>query len=426
MVRDDDDEVSFHPDAVEAFNDVKDEPIANGDDINTSKNISPKRKSMSEKFLEDNANYFQLDVLPTRTRSSRYPEDVSDEDVSTSKAVAGFHNSFLDFLKSKGVEGKETEDNCDKAGKRKRRKSGPSIGRRSTSTTRIKRPRSTSSCGRFSPGTDDESSSRSEAKTRSSRTRVRSPFSRTGAEELPSPTCSDAGSTTSCVSTRKLRVEVKKLTGLPTPQAGEEDISDDEEPSKRTTRMSKSDQGQDSASKRTRRSELDKLLEAVDTSFHFETAAAQAKRLSDSGLGPLEIDVSDSCDSTEENSNTAGKRKISDIDGESDVRNKKKAKTSTVLVAEGTKGKNEAHEDSVGNNGNNLLKTFSPKSVEKKNISIEKVETDDDDESSDVWDGWNQLEEDLATIGGDEVSINDLYFSFEETPTREGWFQTYR
>ena len=104
-----------------------------------------------------------------------------------------------------------------------------------------------------------------------------------------------------------------------------------------------------SPGKRSRRSELDKLLEAVDTSFHYETAAAAAKRLKGSEeLGPLEIDVSDSnMDSgeDEEDENNAKKRKHSESEAESLEKRKK----------------------SKGNNGN-LLKTFCPPKEDEKEV----------------------------------------------------------
>ena len=88
---DTDDEISFR--------DIK----VNGEDDDDSK-TKIKRKSNTEKFLEDNANYFQLEVLNSKTRSSKSngkDDDSDGEDDEESKD--GFHTSFLDFLKSKGV-----------------------------------------------------------------------------------------------------------------------------------------------------------------------------------------------------------------------------------------------------------------------------------------------------------------------------------
>ena len=87
----DDDEVSFR------YN--------NGD--SESSRRKPKRKTSAEKFLEDNVNYFQLEVLPSKTRSNKRLVDNGDSgDDEASKE--GFHDSFLNFLKSKGVEKEES------------------------------------------------------------------------------------------------------------------------------------------------------------------------------------------------------------------------------------------------------------------------------------------------------------------------------
>merc|ERR1719348_2821881 len=83
---DTDDEISFRD--------------VNGDIDHEDGKSKIKRKSNTEKFLEDNANYFQLEVLNTKTRSHKVNEkDVDSDDDSKD----GFHTSFLDFLKSKGV-----------------------------------------------------------------------------------------------------------------------------------------------------------------------------------------------------------------------------------------------------------------------------------------------------------------------------------
>ena len=75
------------------------------------------------------------------------------------------------------------------------------------------------------------------------------------------------------------------------------------------------------------------MLEAVDTSFHFETAAAERKRMNDSGLGPLEIDCSDT--GSEASCNISNKRKFSEMDSES---NKKKCKESNNLLKTASPG----------------------------------------------------------------------------------------
>ena len=82
-----------------------------------------------------------------------------------------------------------------------------------------------------------------------------------------------------------------------------------------------------------KRSELDKLLEAVDTSFHFETAAAERKRMSETGLGPLEIDCSDT--GSEASCNISNKRKFNELDEDS---KKKKFKESNNLLKTASPG----------------------------------------------------------------------------------------
>ena len=48
--------------------------------------VKKKRKSSAEKFLEDNSEYYGIQVLPGKLRSND-----------------SFHNSFLDFLSNKPV-----------------------------------------------------------------------------------------------------------------------------------------------------------------------------------------------------------------------------------------------------------------------------------------------------------------------------------
>merc|ERR1719228_1277539 len=87
-----DDEISFR--------DIK----FNGDSPEDGKN-KVKRKSNAERFLEDNANYFQLEVLSSKTRSNKLvTEDLHSDSEEEEGGKGGFHTSFFDFLKSKGVE----------------------------------------------------------------------------------------------------------------------------------------------------------------------------------------------------------------------------------------------------------------------------------------------------------------------------------
>merc|ERR1719336_3545039 len=114
-----------------------------------------------------------------------------------------------------------------------------------------------------------------------------------------SPSGSDADSVTSRPTSRRSRRGKAAI---------ESEASSDEESK---SRASSPVAAVTKISPRKKRSELDKLLEAVDTSFHFETAAAERKRLNDSGLGPLEIDCSDT--GSEASSNAVSKRKASEL-----------------------------------------------------------------------------------------------------------------
>ena len=172
--------------------------------------------------------------------------------------------------------------------------------------------------------------------------------------------------------------------------AESEASSDEESKSRASSPLNK-------PSPRKKRSELDKLLEAVDTSFHFETAAAERKRLSDSGLGPLEIDCSDT--GSEASCNLAGKRKASEchLDEEAGVKKQK-----------------------VGSN--NLLKTGLPDDVVKSECESES----EMGESGSAWDGWELLQDQLQSVTHSPVQIDRLHFSFETEPNREGWYSTYQ
>jgi hypothetical protein len=115
-----------------------------------------------------------LEVLPCKTRSTK-PTNGEDS--------VGYHNSFLDFLKSKGVEGKdesdESSENSERARPRSRHKSGP-VGKAAVAS-REARPRASSFHHQSPQRSDSEDSlvpqpprSRSQARTARSRSRARS------------------------------------------------------------------------------------------------------------------------------------------------------------------------------------------------------------------------------------------------------------
>ena len=386
---DTDDEISFR--------DIK---VKDGDHEDTKTKY--KRKSNTEKFLEDNANYFQLEVLNSKTRSHKENDKEVDSD---SESKDGFHTSFLDFLKSKGVS-KESGRSRHKSADSETSRDKNENGRSRTSFKRYGRSRSSGrslngrerslSRGRLRTKsiTDADGSevfiseSESECSVRlprldlvKSRLRSASPSgasdssvksgrrntrSKSTARDV-SPTVSDVDISNrvrgrrSKSKSRTSRSSVREstpVTELSRPRRrSRRDLSpvaSDAESSTSTTSKSNKqnkddsdedddDKDTDSPSKRRmqgRRSELDKLLEAVDTSFHFETAAAERKRLSETKLEPLEIDCSDT--GSETSCKVASKRKINAVEKSP---GRKKLKGS-----------------------NNLLKTASPGSAQRSEV----------------------------------------------------------
>ena len=338
-----------------------------------------KRKSNTEKFLEDNANYFQLEVLNSKTRSHRLTDKNPDsEDEASSKHE--FQSSFFDFLKSKGVSkesGRSRHKSAESEAEREK-SSGSRTGRSKSSFSRYGRSRSS---GRNLNGRERSisgtrrrkrsltdldgsevfvSESDSECSVRlprldviKSRVRSASPSecsdisvksqrntrSKSSARD-GSPTGSDIDITSRVRSrrsksrTRASRSSVRESTPIEltkhrrrsrrdlSPTGSDADSLASNASKSGKNRQDSDDEDDEKGSKRSRRchgrrSELDKLLEAVDTSFHFETAAAERKRLSESGnsgsgLGPLEIDCSDT--GSETSFKAASKRKLVNTD----------------------------------------------------------------------------------------------------------------
>jgi len=383
----DDDEVSFR------YN--------NGD--SESSRGKPKRKTSAEKFLEDNVNYFQLEVLPSKTRSNKRLVDNGDSgDDEASKE--GFHDSFLNFLKSKGVEKEESNGRSrhksegEREGRSRtvagRSRSSHSPYHRSRSSHRAVNGRSKSrgrskSKAKLGGGEDCEQSASESSDTEGKTKRPRRGHNNKQRETSPSG--SDADSVSSRPTSRRSRRGKANVES--------EASSDEESKSRASSPVTK-------ISPRKKRSELDKLLEAVDTSFHFETAAAERKRLNDSGLGPLEIDCSDT--GSEASSNAVSKRKASE---------------SNLAFEEETKLKKQKV-------GNNLLKTASPGSRTNSELpsgSEQGSEFEYDGcGSNTAWNGWELLSDQLQSITHSPVEIDRLHFSFESEPVYEGWYSTYQ
>ena len=95
------------------------------------------------------------------------------------------------------------------------------------------------------------------------------------------------------VALEKIKLDKKSLVAA---YSDESDDEDDEVPTtpRKSRRKSSAASTALSPHSRKRRSELDKLLEAGSSSFHFETARETATRLNGNELGPIHIDVDES------------------------------------------------------------------------------------------------------------------------------------
>jgi len=346
-----------------------------------------KRKSSAEKFLEDNSNYFQLEVLAAKTRSSKILNDIATTSTSEAKNQ-DFHNSFLDFLKSKGVEGSNVSDNS-----RSRHKSGGASDRNGDDYSSSPARSDSTDSARHQRGVGDGDSPRPH--------RARGHNSKPNSMSRLRSRSRDFSLSESEGDTEKSNLCVRRKDNCSL------ESSDDDSSNGWSEKLSKSSSYL-SPSKRARRSELDKLLEAVDTSFHFETAAAAAKRLgvdNQSDLGPLEIDVSDSNVGSDEDSSRP----------QEPVKNSKKVIPSRKRKHSEIEGDKESLTKRRINRGN-LLKTLSPATSSKS-----KIDLDDDTSSSAI----STMTDRLADTDGSPINLEELYFSFECPPTREAWFQTY-
>ena len=214
-------------------------------------------------------------------------------------------------------------------------------------------------------------------------------------------------------SSKKLRVEVTKLdlnkVDCSDLSSCEEYLDSQERPHRKKLR-SKQHQTASAAvspSSKKRRSELDKLLEAGLSSFHCETAKQAADR-----LGPLQVDVSDNNSGSEASSDdkkpvvvgngkNSGGRLLQEA--APDVNQNSKGKKTP-----GRKPKKTSNRG--GGNNQSRIKT-EPSDNVSPNTSCGSPTIPD-------------LEE-LKRIDGSEIEHTEMEFSFERTPFREGWFQTY-
>lgn len=205
-------------------------------------------------------------------------------------------------------------------------------------------------------------------------------------------------------SSKKLVVEVTKLENLKASDLSTKETSDlsssderNEEDQLRPQRKklrSRSNFDNVSPASKKRRSELDKLLDAGLSSFHCETAKQAAER-----LGPLQVDVSDNNSGSEAScyDDKLPKSKNSRLLQEADVNQNSKGK-------KGRKPKKSRNK----NNKTDQSDVSPSTSCERRSPTIP------------------DLDELKKEVDGSEVNpFSELEFSFERTPHREGWFQTY-
>jgi antitoxin component of MazEF toxin-antitoxin module len=234
-------------------------------------------------------------------------------------------------------------------------------------------------------------------------------------------------------SNKKLRVEVIKLktesdsdkAAFSGNSADENESSAENRPQRKILRSRRST-GNNKSPDRKRRSELDKLLEAGSSSFHFETARAAANRTGDS-LGPLQVDVSD-------NNSEAGSGSSAEAE------NGKNHRGSSRLLQEASNDMNQNSKNSKKEKRpKRPLKNSPPNRRGRKRSrrSSVKSESEADEEEEEEEEGEEEdseseaetipstMLEALKRVDCSEVEISSLEYSFERTPVREGWFQTY-
>ena len=206
-------------------------------------------------------------------------------------------------------------------------------------------------------------------------------------------------------------------------------------------------------SSRKRRTELDKLLDAGSSSFHFETAKQTAER-----LGPIHIDVDDEKESPEnsegeeESQSDAEKRRppgwltipSKKKKNPKDSRGSPKKQRLLKKVSPGNSAAKIAAQAKITQffpKTTSGRKVLSPKSIPpppKRNrgkFLFKKHETEETEDESDTNETGQvsyvashiikTMDDELSIVNGVEVPVDSLRFSFEHTPAREGWFLTY-
>ena len=232
------------------------------------------------------------------------------------------------------------------------------------------------------------------------------------------------------------------------------DDEDDEVLMRKSTRKSSVASVALSPSSRKRRSELDKLLEAGSSSFHFETARETATRLNGNELGPIHVDVEDnSYDLNQKTTETAAKEVVaaeSDVEEvvEPSAKKKKKIKVkkligrknpdrllqqadSSAVVATVPKKRGNPEWANKKQKGTPPgRKGRPPKSGRKRAVHVvaESSESRDQDEARrELLEKYlppnlfEDLDVKLEDVDGSEANVEAMEFSFERTPFRESW-----
>ena len=272
-----------------------------------------------------------------------------------------------------------------------------------------RRHRTTSSHSDFENATRDRSRHSSGASSTKRRIRANSSSSNHHSE------CINA--------TKKLRVEVTKVDDMIKQENSEleasssDEITENAERSQRKKLRSRRSADNNSSEKtanslspvsKKRRSELDKLLEAGSSSFHCESAKQAADR-----LGPLKVDVSDGSEAGSyeacENFKSPGKSRLLQ---EADVNQNSKSpgRRASRSPKKGGRGGGRGRGRRVGNKANDSEADLSVSPVSSSAFSPCVP---------------NDMVDALKRVDSHEVEISSMDFSFERTPFRESWFQTY-
>ena len=259
------------------------------------------------------------------------------------------------------------------------------------------------------------------------------------------------------------RLDVNKLSDVDMSDSNETQQPAVRRNSRKTTRpntrhSSSNTTAQESPSpKRRKRSELDKLLEAGSSSFHFETAREATNREgeensnggsssggSNSGgnnlLGPIHIDVSETnslCE--EENSATATtsskistRRKKEEESEEDDGDAEEEEEVVSSKPSPGRKRGRKRGQRRAVLTKDDLLSgpAYLPSKKEQEEKKGRKGPGGRRASKCDFseyipQDRFEQLDSRLGEVDGQSIPVDDMHFSFEKTPFNEGWFQTY-